>query len=68
MVLSPQALELVTSPWFGIDVLTHKARLKKRLRERMRGSGERENEVFLLPTSIFFHIKHEIKVAWDVSG
>lgn len=67
-MLSPKALELVTSPWFGIDVLTRKARLQKRLKERMRGSGERENEVFLLPTSIFSHIKHEIKVAWDVSG
>lgn len=68
MVLSPQALELVTSPWFGIDVLTRKARLKKRLRERMRASGAREKEVFLLPTSIFSYIKHEIKVAWDVLG
>lgn len=67
-MLSPQALELVTSPWFGIDVLTRKARLKKRLGGRMRESRERENEVFLLSTSIFSHIKHEIKVARDVSG
>ena len=31
-----QALELVTSPWCGIDVLTRKVRLKKRLREKIR--------------------------------
>lgn len=68
----PRALEPVTSPWCGIDVLTCKVRLKKRLRERIRERNgwrerERENEVFLPPTSIISQTSHEIKVAWDVS-
>lgn len=41
----PRALELVTSPWWGIDVLTRKVRLKKRLRESEReNKRERERE------------------------
>lgn len=39
----PWALELVTSPWCGIDVLTRKVRLKKRPREN-KGGVERERE------------------------
>lgn len=42
----PRALELVTSPRCGIDVLTCKVRLKKRQRERGNKRGrEKENEV-----------------------
>lgn len=68
----PGALELVTSPWCGIDVLTCKVRLKKRVRERIierkwGWGGGREREVSLLPTSIISRIRHDMKVAWDMS-
>lgn len=40
----PRALELVTSPWCGIDVLTRKVRLKKEAERKGGGGGEIERE------------------------
>lgn len=70
----PWALELVTSPWCGIDVLTRKVRLKKRPRENKEGGRKREREregerikFSTLALSSFPKSRKEIKVARDVS-